>query len=391
MVAGTRARGRVLFYVQHLLGVGHLKRAATISRAAAASGLEVTLVSGGNPVPGLDIGNAELIQLPALRAADKYFKVLLDKDDRELDDGLRERRRGMLLGAFHSVRPDVVVTELFPFGRRQLRGEIIALLEAAAAAAPRPAIACSVRDILVEPPRPERIAEMLALVEKHYDAVLVHGDPALIPFDATFPPAERIADRLRYTGYVVDAATEPGSDGPGKDEVLVSAGGGAVSEELFRAAMEARAMTPLAGATWRILAGAALPEEAFQGIAEDAPPGVVVERARPDFTAMLTRCTVSISQGGYNTVMEVMAARARGVIVPYAGGLETEQTLRAGLLRRSAGLHVVEEGTVGAATIAVAVEAALKGPRADPGGLDTGGAAKTADLLAELAASCAIK
>ncbi len=387
MVAGEGAGGRVLFYVQHLLGVGHLKRAATIARAAASRGLEVTLVSGGNPVPGLDIGKAKLIQLPALRAADKYFKVLLDEYDREWDDDLRQRRRGMLLDAFESTRPDVVVTELFPFGRRQLRGEIIALLEAAAAATPRPAIACSVRDILVTPPKPGRVAEMLALVEKHYDAVLVHGDPALIPFDDTFPPAGRIADRLRYTGYVVDFAPESTADGPGRDEVLVSAGGGAVSEELFRAAMEARARTALAGATWRILAGDALPETIFQGIARDAPAGIVVERARPDFTAMLTRCALSISQGGYNTVMEVMAARARGVIVPYAGGLETEQTLRAALLRRSAGFQVVEEGAVNAASIAAAVEAALAGPRADPGGLDTGGAARTAEILTELAGS----
>ena len=38
---------RVLFYVQHLLGIGHLKRAATRARACAAAGLEVTVVSGG--------------------------------------------------------------------------------------------------------------------------------------------------------------------------------------------------------------------------------------------------------------------------------------------------------------------------------------------------------
>ncbi len=381
-------RKRVLFYVQHLLGIGHLKRAATITRAAQGAGLDVTLVSGGNPVPGLALGDARLIQLPALRAADRYFKILIDERGREWDDAFKIRRRDLLLEAYAEIRPHVIVTELFPFGRRQLRGEILALLDAARSSAPRPIIACSVRDILVEPPKPERITEMLQRIESHYDAVMVHGDPTLILFDATFPPAERIVDKLRYTGYVVDTTGRAGPNQPGAGEVLVSAGGGAVSETLFRAAMEARSMTGLADATWRILAGPALPEAEFHAIAADAPAGVIVERARPDFTSLLANCALSISQGGYNTVMEVMAARIKGVIVPYAGGLETEQTLRADLLRDYAALQVLDENAVTPAAIANAVEAALAGPPAAATKLDTGGAENSARILAELAERC---
>ena len=42
--------GRVFFYVQHLLGIGHLRRAATLARAMAAGGFDVLLVSGGAPM-----------------------------------------------------------------------------------------------------------------------------------------------------------------------------------------------------------------------------------------------------------------------------------------------------------------------------------------------------
>ena len=38
---------RVLIFVQHLRGVGHLQRAATLARALAADGVRVDLVSGG--------------------------------------------------------------------------------------------------------------------------------------------------------------------------------------------------------------------------------------------------------------------------------------------------------------------------------------------------------
>ena len=61
--------GRVFFYVQHLLGIGHLRRAATLARAMAAGGFDVLLVSGGAPLDGLALGGARFHQLPPLRAA----------------------------------------------------------------------------------------------------------------------------------------------------------------------------------------------------------------------------------------------------------------------------------------------------------------------------------
>ena len=45
--------GSVLFYVQHLLGIGHLRRAYHLIDGMAREGLAVTLVSGGEPLPEL--------------------------------------------------------------------------------------------------------------------------------------------------------------------------------------------------------------------------------------------------------------------------------------------------------------------------------------------------
>ncbi|MGB0630275.1 MAG: glycosyltransferase family protein [Alphaproteobacteria bacterium] len=373
---------KIFFWVQHLLGVGHLKRTATLARAFRRAGMDVTIVSGGHDVPGLDIADAKLIQLPPVRAADKYFKVLIDENDIEIDDAFRDRRRDLLLQAYAAATPNVIVTELFPFGRRQLRGELTALLDAAKAQPVRPLIVSSVRDILVEPPKPERVQEMLQRIETYYDRVLIHGDPTLIPFDETFAHADRIADRVAYSGYVVDSPAKT-PDGPGTDEVIVSAGGGAVSEELFRAAMAARGATGLSDRTWRILAGHALPADVFDTLKSDAPDGVVVERARPDFTTLMANCALSISQGGYNTVMEMMAARTRGVIVPYAGGLETEQTLRARLLENRSGIRSIPEDTLDPATLARAVDEAYAAPPPDASGLNTDGADTSARLIAD--------
>ena len=64
---------RLLFHVQHLLGIGHLRRAALIADAMARSGFAVTVAQGGMPSDLFDFGAAKIAQLPPLRAIDDRF------------------------------------------------------------------------------------------------------------------------------------------------------------------------------------------------------------------------------------------------------------------------------------------------------------------------------
>ncbi|MDP6426397.1 MAG: glycosyltransferase [Rhodospirillales bacterium] len=374
---------RVLFYVQHLLGIGHVKRAATLARAMAGEGLQVTVVSGGEDVPVLDASGMTFQQLPPLRASDRTFQGLVDGAGNPVAEAQMKERRDRLLQIFEELRPQVLLTELFPFGRRQLRFELIPLLEAARAATPRPRIISSVRDILVEKNRPKRDAEMVETARRYFGEILIHGDPGLIPFDSTFPRAGDIADMLHYTGYVVEhekIAEATGDQGMG--EVVVSSGSGAVGELLLNTALEARPGSVLADIPWRLLAGHSLDGEAFDKLKSRAADGVVVERARPDFINLLKNCTLSISQGGYNTVIEVLATGARGIVVPYAGGQETEQTLRARLLAEKGLIHQIPEGELTAARLTEYISLALQAPAPGEAGIDMDGAKKSARLIA---------
>lgn len=42
----------------------------------------------------------------------------------------------------------------------------------------------------------------MSLVKKHFDAVLVHGDPDFARLEDTFPLAGEISQRIVYTGLV---------------------------------------------------------------------------------------------------------------------------------------------------------------------------------------------
>ena len=149
---------RVLFWVQHLLGSGHLKRAATLARAMADQGLEVTLAAGGMPLPWLMPRRVDVVQLPAIRSQRSELQPLVDADGRPVDDALRAARQARLQGLLAELRPQVLITEMFPFGRRAFRFELIAAARGGRRERPRPWRLCSVRDILVRKPAPEQLS-----------------------------------------------------------------------------------------------------------------------------------------------------------------------------------------------------------------------------------------
>jgi len=370
----------VLFYVQHLLGVGHVKRAAALCRGFERAGLRVSVVLGGPAVDLADFGDAEIVQLPTAWAADTGFSAILDEDGEPIDDAWRAGRRDRLLALYERTRPSVLLIELFPFGRRQFRFELLPLLETARGQA---RIVCSVRDVLVTKDKPERNREVADTVNRYFDRVFVHGDPTVVPFDATFPETERIRDRIAYTGYV--AEREGGGSGGLKaaGEVIVSTGGGAVGENLMRTALAARRAGHLVEYPWRMLAGGNLDPAVFDDLRDQAPDGVIVERARPDFRKLLDGAALSISQGGYNTVMDVLAAGCPALVVPFADGSESEQTFRARKFERRGLLHVLDEAVMTPERLGRSAAAAITAPQAAHD-FDMSGVETTARLVASM-------
>mgnify|MGYP000219796384 CR=1 FL=1 len=61
------------------------------------------------------------------------------------------------------------------------------------------------------------------------------------------------------------------------------------------------------------------------GDAVEATDGMIVEPARADFRAVLRNATLSISQAGYNAVVDTLCCADRAVLVPFGTDRETEQ------------------------------------------------------------------
>lgn len=377
-----------MIYVQHLLGIGHLMRARLIAEALAAMGYEVYLVSGGMPVGGRMPRGVHTVQLPPIRVSDASFTPLRDGNGAPIDEAYRQTRRERLLAAYEAAAPAAVLFETFPFGRRALCFELVPLLERIESMHPRPRVIASIREILQRQRKPEREREMLGWAQRWFDAILVHGDARFARLEETFALAPDLAPPVHYTGFVV----APGDPPPPRDaeirrEVVVSAGGGAVGVALLEASLAARKLSRFGHLTWRVLAGSNTRQEDFERLVREAGPGAIVERARADFPSLLRHAFVSLSQGGYNTVMDVVTSGVRPVIVPFTGNGDTEQRARSLRLREFDLAVVIESGQYTPELLARAVDEAGSRQRWGSWDFDSDGAARSAQFVSTIIAA----
>ncbi|WP_150525027.1 glycosyltransferase family protein [Roseibium sediminis] len=371
----------VFIHVQHLLGTGHAVRAASIGKALMERGARVTLATGNMLPPTLDTGDLKIVQLPAVRSPDAVFNRLVTLDNEDIDDAWKKSRLESTLEAYQAEPFDLLLTETYPFGRRQFEFELSELLKLAKARSQPPLIATSIRDILVRKQELWKEEWMADQALTHYDRVLVHSDPDFVQLGDSFPFADRVEHLVRYTGYVGGGERPEPPEGVGEDEVIISCGGGAVAENLLSAALEARPLSRRADdVTWRILVGHDVSEQAFQILRKSATEGLIVERARKDFPGLLKRARLSVSQAGYNTVLDILIASVPAVFVPFAQVKETEQAQRADALAAHGRAVVTPEKDLTPERLAAAIDDALALPRSGHKVM-LGGAEKSADIL----------
>jgi predicted glycosyltransferase len=354
-----------MIYVQHLLGIGHLQRAVLLCNALAKKNLEVDLVSGGMPVTALLHPGVKLHQLPPVRSLDGSFGNLVDENSRPIDERWEKCRRDQLLSLFNSLSPDALITETFPFGRRMMRFELLPLLTAARQQAHSPVIISSIRDILQPRRTPGREEETLGLIDEYYDRILIHGDERLATLADTYSLATNIAKKISYSGYISKPLTMESKTSAGEKEIVVSGGGGAASLPLLKCAIMAKPLSKMNQHTWRLLAGPNIDQNNFDELQKNADKGLIIERNRSDFSAILNNCAVSVSQAGYNTVVDILKSGAHAVMVPFSDAGQIEQSLRANLLQKKGRIIALAQDELTAQSLADAIDRAADMPQQD--------------------------
>ncbi len=357
---------RFLFYSHDGLGLGHTRRNLAIARAITRRSPEacVLLATGAEEVNRYELPErVEVLKLPGIRkeANERYSARRLPIPASDI----LKLRSALLLGATRSFRPGVMLVDKHAFGAS---GEFHAALEAVRSQAGRSVL--GLRDILDEP---AAVAQEwgkghFARILDYYDEVLVYGDRAV--FDAAveydFPSA--MAERTHFCGYVVNdavsayaietvEATLRTARECGRPVVLATTGAGEDGFPLFDAFLRAAE-----GAPWQglLVCGSRLPEGEYQKLvplAEKA--GVRVQRFLPDLPHVLASMDAMVCMGGYNTLVEAIAAAVPTVCIPRTVPRQ-EQLIRALGFERLGLLHTLLPEDLGVDILRRKVEEVLR-------------------------------
>jgi predicted glycosyltransferase len=329
--------------------MGHLFRSLEICRAL--SDHEVVLVTGGPQIDTKLPEHVREVRLPDLQM-NQEFKGLFSTTKNVAIDQVKKKRQQRLFALFEKERPDLFLVELYPFGRKAFRFELDPILKALhEKKLPSCGVVCSVRDILVEKEdRDKHESRAVKTLNRYFNAVLVHGDPQLVIINETFDHFNEIAIPVDYTGYI---APKP-SPGAGErirqqlkldeDQILIvaSAGGGNVGAPLLTAVMRAFFRLEVKRRCHlEVFTGPFLDQSEYDRLKNHAANHVRVSRFTADFLSYLAAADLSVSMGGYNTTMNILASGVPALVWPF--GQNREQRLRAERLADLGALRVLED------------------------------------------------
>ena len=377
-----------MFYCQHTLGIGHLIRSMEIVRLLVKD-FQVCFIDGGEVIEGFKIPpEVEVVNLPPIKT-DTEFKQLEASGSSQTIDEVLENRKNQLLSIFKQYQPDILIIELFPFGRKKFTPELIPLVEAAKLT--KTIVVSSLRDIAIT--KKDKIAyeeRVCQIMNQYFDVLLIHGDPQFIELEESFSRISDIKSQVYYTGYVAkpsEVSTENTIVAKKeKPTILVSVGGGRFGHDLLESVVKtAPILKQSIPHHIQVFTGPFIPEEVFaklQNLAE-GQTNITIEKYTSDFLSYMQKAELSISMSGYNTTMNILMTGVKAMMMAFTGNGDREQTIRAEKLEKLGRIKIIRPQDLHPEKFAAQVIDYLDRQPTELH-FDLKGAEKTADYLRQL-------
>ncbi len=347
------------------------------------------MVTGGPEFDAVLPDHVRLFRLPGLMT-DRNYDGLFSTDNNKTLQQVKNERQELLYGLIEKEAPDILIIELYPFGRKAFRFELDPILKGIRNGHLNPCkVVCSLRDILVEKTDPVAYeTRVVDILNRYFHALLIHADSNLVKLDHTF---SRIADLkipVVYTGFVSQKSPSDAREkirhrlGLGDNEALIiaSAGGGKAGIVLLQPLLESMSLLNLnRKCHLHVFTGPFMPDEEFELLKKYANARIRIQRFSPNFLSYLAAADLSVSMGGYNTSMNILATGVPALIWPYPG--DREQGLRAESLAGIGAAAVLEGKDLQPDRMVKIMERSLYHSGKGNYQVDLQGAANTADWI----------
>jgi predicted glycosyltransferase len=299
---------KIIIHCQYVYGLGHFVRALHLAQGLSKY-FDVYFLNGGEPVKNFDIDTAiQFIQLPAIYKKEGSTELSSVSEHLTLSKCF-ELRDEIIFETIQKVKPDVVITEHFPFGFL-FKKEATKLIDYAKKSNTKTKIVCSVRDVIESSKGGTNDPDTVNILNKLYDLLLIHGDEKLISMSSSFPLFTKIKTPIVYTGYVIDENLS--SSAIRSKNILVSVAGGRVGSELLNAVIKAFELIREKCQHNLVVFNGAFNKD-FEGLLQDDRIKYSTFN-RYEFLKQLAQSDISISLGGYNSMSESLYAGNKVVI-----------------------------------------------------------------------------
>jgi predicted glycosyltransferase len=372
---------RVLFHYTHKQTLGHTTRSIAVTAALARRGAEVLILQGGLPQPFVKFPQGcRVVDIPFPFDTKGSFQI-------HAVPVSAQPRAEFILKTAEEFKPDVFITEFFPFGRLAYMPELLPTLRHLRKKGVR--IMASIGyPLLIDLDRldDKNFAALHRAVFAFFDTFLIHtpkeletpyiqqtiGSPALAKTYASV--MKDLKDRIVYTGYVFpEQMMTGGTQLPdGGDSIVVSRGGGAVYPKIITLAIEAQRQLDKNVRTIIACGPATSPKEkaTFQScLKPEDKERVFIADHLDDLDDRLRDCRVSVSLCGYNTSVQMMRYGTPSVLIPYQNknsNTTNDQIARARLLHDKFASTILDHDTMTAKTLADAIKEQMSLTRPKP-------------------------
>ncbi len=338
---------KIVYYCQHVLGVGHFYRSLEICRSLAADH-QVTMVTGGPPLNHKETA-LSLFELPGLQMDTNFQNLCPCEKGRTLAE-VKDIRTTRLYEFFRDHKPDVFLVELYPFGRKAFRFELDPILEKIKTGTLSDCLClCSLRDILVEKANQQKHENrVVKTLNQFFDGLLIHADQQIISLEESFHSFSRLAIPYCYTGFV-----SPKRPLTKKKEIrkklgiaanatliVASIGGGNVGHELLDSVCDAYSyLAKNKKIIIQIFTGPYCPKQVKARLTEKAGSRLRLSTFSDHFMDWLAAADISLSMAGYNTTMNLLSTGLPSLVYPFSQN--KEQSHRAHKLAEQSNLFIL--------------------------------------------------
>lgn len=374
---------KILFYYTHRESLGHTTRVLNIVKRLKDkynNKVEITVLNGGAPqeylTKPLDVSWQNL-PFPYYSKTDFLGPTGMKLFHADWQQKIDIRRK-FILNKINRIKPDIFITEYFPFGRNDGKKELLPLLSLFKKWGGK--LCASIG-------YPQLIKETIESIDKSfhlYDLFLMHTPEVLE--EAYFLKNIKteqskqfylkffsdLKDKIKYTGYVIDPSyksiTKKQIKRPGKDKIiLVSRGGGVVYPKIILFSILAAKYLDFKYKMIIIPGPSTYDKEMDFFISLTKKMGkkeIIIKKYLPNFMDYLSNCDLTINMAGYNTSTQLLFFKKRSIIIPYEYfdrqlGFPNDQIARKDLLKYYLDSTIMEYKKLNASSLAKAIDNSL--------------------------------